>query len=152
MRDQADLHASLQARLAHDHEAIDALLRQLEDAFATGDRSVASAAWKRFDQRLSAHLAFEDELLMPEFLAANPQEAAGIIEDHKAIRRLVDELGIADNLHETRAPAIAQLAALLRQHAEREDGTLYAWALRAMSDPAVRPRLDRVFAAEFATT
>lgn len=131
------------ARLASDHQQIEELLVKLVDAFDSNDRDVATTAFEAFDRRLTAHLALEDELL-PDFAVIDAAAAEQLTAEHRVIRARVDELGVADNLHLSRASAVRELVELLRRHVKREDTTLYAWADR-VDDPTLRPRLDRIF-------
>lgn len=123
---------TLRGRLTADHQEIEEFLVRLIDAFDSGDREIATTAFKAFDRRLTAHLAFEDEVLLPEFAAVDPEGAAQIATEHRAIRARVDQLAIADNLHLSRATEIRELVEILRRHAEREEAWLYEWAERAI--------------------
>lgn len=98
------------------------------EAFDTGDHEVAREAFREFDRQLLAHLAMEEQTLLLEFAEISPIGAAQIVDEHRDIRSLVDELGIGTDLHITRAAAIRELADLLRAHARREDALLYRWA------------------------
>lgn len=128
--------------LLQDHEEIEQLLQDLLAAFETGERSVAASAFHVFDQRLSAHLAFEDETLLPALTEIDRREADEIAAEHAAIRARVDELAIADNLHLSRATQVHALVEMLRAHAAREEQTLYRLADSLAEQPAVRHRLD----------
>jgi len=129
----------LHARLHLEHAGIDEALERLIEAFATGDHEVARAAFRDFDVRLSAHLALEDEVLLPAFATVDIDEAAAIAADHRAIRAKVDELAIGSDLHLVKLPAIRRLAEDLRAHAEREDELLYPWAERHFDDSQELP-------------
>lgn len=117
----------LRANLVLEHEEIDRALARLVEAFGTGDRDVARDAFREFDTRLSTHLAFEEQVLLPEFAAFDPGEAAKIVDEHRIIRAAIDELGIGTDLHLTRAPAIRKLAETLLAHARRENALFYRW-------------------------
>lgn len=125
---------TLRARLGTEHAQIEELLVQLIDAFDSGDRDIATTAFTAFERRLSEHLALEDELLLPEFARFDAAEAEDLAAEHRIIRQRVEELGIADNLHMSRANAIRELVDMLRGHAHREDVGLYAWADRSVDD------------------
>lgn len=129
----------LHARLRLEHAGIDEALERLIEAFATGDHEVARTAFRDFDVRLAAHLALEDEVLLPVFATVNAAEAATIAADHRAIRAKVDGLAIGSDLHLVKLPAIRRLAEDLRAHAEREDAILYPWVDRDFEDSQERP-------------
>jgi hypothetical protein len=126
---------SVRANLLHDHEEIDRSLEHLVEAFATGDRDVARDAFRALDGQLSAHLALEDEVLLPQLAEIYPLEAGQLVREHLAIRAMLDELGVGTDLHATRLPAIRKLAETLRAHAQREDALFYPWI-----DTQPRPR------------
>lgn len=120
--------ANLQALLTRDHQRLDALFERLLSAFHANARSELCPLWAEFDSRLRAHIAIEEEHILPEFARIDPNEARAIAEEHVQIRRLLSELDIAVDLHLVREPAIESLIALLREHARREDALMYRWA------------------------
>jgi len=124
-------------RLRLEHRAIDEALERLIRAYETGDQEVARVAFRDFDRHLTAHLSMEDELLLPAFAEFDPDEAADIAAEHRAIRARIDELVIGSDLHVTKLPAIRELAAALRSHAEREDRVLYRWIDQSSMKEAV---------------
>jgi hemerythrin-like domain-containing protein len=130
--------------LLQDHEEIELLLHDLLSAFDSGDRSVATEAFESFERRISAHLAFEDETLLPALAEIDRREADELAAEHRAIRARIDELAIADNLHLSRATQVHRLIDMLRTHAAREERTLYQLADSLADQPAVRSRLDRL--------
>ena len=111
-----------------DHDEISVLFDDLLAAFRSGDRDEAAAMFTRFERRLAAHLALEDELLLPALRRADPGEADALATEHRAIRTRLTELGIGVDLHVTRATWVAEFVDLLRAHARREDALLYQWA------------------------
>lgn len=117
------------------------LLEELLAAFDSGERSVATPAFQAFDRRLTAHLAFEGEFLLPALAAIDPGEADVIAAEHRAIRLRVEELAIMDNLHLSRATQVRELVEMLRAHAQREDDVMYRLADR-LDQPVLRARLD----------
>jgi hemerythrin len=142
MADSAQTPELLGAWLSADHDEIERLLANLIDAFETGDRDIAAAAYRDVERHLSAHFAIEDDVLLPELSRAYPDEARALAEEHQAIRLKVDELGIGVDLHATRAPAIRELVDMLRAHAHREDSLLYRWVDHAADEPALRARIE----------
>jgi hypothetical protein len=116
-----------------DHAEISALFDEVLAAFKSGDRDLAALVFTRFERRLEAHLALEDELLLPPLRRVDPDEAAALSADHEWIRAQLTELGIGVDLHLTRATWVAAFVEKLRAHARREDALLYRWA----DDPTV---------------
>ena len=135
----------VKARMISDHDDLDAFLDQLIAAYETGDRGAAASAYQELEARLKAHFAMEEELLFPEFARGEPREADELRAEHAAIRASLDELGVGVDLHQTRLPAMRELAGRLRGHAARENEAVYRWADRAFSDPARRAIFERAF-------
>ncbi len=134
--------SGLRDSLLEQHEEIDRSLAALVTAYETGDHGVARQEFREFDARLSAHLAFEEERLLPSFAAFDPGEAERIAAEHRAIRVAIDELGVGADLHLTRLPAIRALADMLRAHARREDSLFYRWAQEHAPAVPVEPSPD----------
>jgi len=70
----------------------------------------------------------EELYLLPLLEASHPTEVERTHAEHARIRELVDELGVAVELHTARKPAITELIELLKLHSAREDEALYSWA------------------------
>lgn len=117
-----------------DHDDLDGLLQRLIAAFQTGDWDVARTTYAQFETQLTTHLRVEEELLFPDFEKVEPVETALLKDEHARIRARLFELGVGVDLHQTRLPAIEELAQSLRQHADRENKLLYRWADRFYSD------------------
>jgi hypothetical protein len=130
------------ALLLRDHAEIEVLLQDLLVAFDGGDRSLATSAFQALDRRLSAHLAFEEEMLLPALAAIDPREADEISAQHRTIRARVEMLAVADNLHLSRANEVHEVVEMLRAHARHEERTLYGLADRLADQPALHDRLD----------
>ncbi len=64
--DVSSLHAG--------HQALEQLRRDVKVAFEEGDRTFVAAALRAFDRRLLAHLAEEEELVIPLLLALTEDE------------------------------------------------------------------------------
>jgi hemerythrin-like domain-containing protein len=130
------------SQLLRDHEEIEALLQDLLAAFETGERSVASRAFQAFERRLSAHLALEDEMLLPALAASSPREAEEIAAEHRSIRARLEEIAVENNLHVSRATEVRRFVQMLRAHAQHEERALYPLADRLANQSALRHRLD----------
>jgi hypothetical protein len=141
--------ASLQDTLTTEHERLDALFERLLAAFRADARTELGPLWAEFDSRLRAHLALEEEHILPELAKVDPGEASALSQEHVRIRELLTELDVAIDLHLCRERTIVDLIAMLREHAQREDGLMYRWAaanLSATQQHTIRDELRRTFA------
>jgi hypothetical protein len=118
----------LQSMLAREHESLNGLFDRLLAAFHADARAELGPLWTDFDSRLRSHLALEEEYILPEFAKVDVTEANALRAEHVRIRELLCELDIAVDLHLAREGTVADLVALLRAHAEREDRLMYRWA------------------------
>jgi hypothetical protein len=117
-----------------DHVELSRALSDLAELARGGEAAAVRAAFVVVEAELRRHLAFEEEQLLPRFAEGYPAEAALLREEHQRIRRRLDELGIALELHSLRADMVDELTAQLRDHAQREERLFYDW-----SDGALRP-------------
>lgn len=122
----------LRDAMSSDHEDIIRLFDHTVAVFQSGDGAAAEAAFARFEMRLDAHLAFEDDVLLPSLRRAHPAEAAELAAEHHRIRGRLMELAVGLELHLTRPAWVADFVELLTRHAHREDALVYRWA----GDPA----------------
>jgi hypothetical protein len=127
-----------------EHAHLGMLFEATIGAFQRGDAAAAASSFAAVEERLVAHLALEDELLIPPLRDVDPDSAEALAEDHRRIRARLAELGIAVELHAARAPAVEELAALVRAHAHREDALLYRWADQALHDLDEQVRTRRL--------
>jgi hemerythrin-like domain-containing protein len=114
--------------LSREHTQLDALFEQLLAALRADATEDTAKLWSAFDSELSAHLALEEESILPAFGRAHPTEAAEIRNEHAQIRAALLELGVDVDLHAARADRVARFIALLRRHAAREDELMYRWS------------------------
>ena len=117
-------------RLRTEHRALDAHFRDIADHVRAGDPIALDAAWTQLEGALVAHMAFEERHLLPLFERHDADEAAQLRGEHAQIRRRLDELGVAIELHTLREATAEEFLATLRAHAAREDALFYAWADR----------------------
>jgi hypothetical protein len=115
-----------------DHVAIARKLRELAEHAHRGDAAAIHASFEALERALADHLAYEDDRLLPRFAEADPNEAAALRDEHARIRRRLEDLGIALELHTLRAGMIDDFIDLLYRHAVREERALYAWSERAL--------------------
>lgn len=116
------------AKLAKDHEELDALLERLaEDTEAPGQGEL-EATWAVLESRLLRHLEAEERFLLPLVEASHPLEVQRTRDEHARIRSNLAELGVAIELHCARKPQLMELIRFLRAHAKHEDEALYQLA------------------------
>jgi hypothetical protein len=127
-----DKPAGVLRGMHEDHVAIAGALRQLAEDAHRGDVAAMRATFDAVDEALRGHLAYEDDRLLPRFADADASEAAALRDEHARIRRRLDDLGIALELHSLRAEMIDDFIDLLYRHAVREERALYAWSERAL--------------------
>lgn len=118
----------LQAKLAEDHEEINAALRCLAEDVEAPCAGELQATWAAFEGRLTRHLEAEERFLLPLIEASDPDEVQRIRADHARIRDSIAGLGIAIELHTARQPQIAELIQFLQAHAKHEDEAFYRLA------------------------
>jgi hypothetical protein len=118
-------------RLLHDHhrELERACTDLLGEAYADDARGMA-LAWHRFERRILAHIAAEEELLLPAYGREHPDDVALIRRGHDGLRRLLTPLGVDVELGLIRVDAVERLVAALRAHGAYEDRAMYPWAAR----------------------
>lgn len=114
--------------LVEDHARLGKLFNELIAAFRDGDRDECAALWDTFESSLAAHMALEEQLVLPEFAKFDPAEAAALAREHAAIRTSLGELGVGVDLHRTNAEAVERFIRMLEHHAQLEDALMYRWA------------------------
>jgi hemerythrin-like domain-containing protein len=128
---------SLRSLLLREHAELDSLFEQLLEALRADATEDTAKLWSAFDGELRAHLALEEEAILPAFSRAHPIDAADIRDEHAQIRAALLELGVSVDLHAARADMVARFIALLRRHAAREDELMYRWSEQHL-EPHVR--------------
>jgi hypothetical protein len=118
------------ALLADEHRRLEALFEALVAAFAADARDDICRLWTDLDRTLTAHMALEERLILPEFAKVSPEEAFALLAEHGELRRTLLELGVCVDLHSLRADLAGRFVGRLREHARREDNLLYRWAAR----------------------
>ena len=111
-----------------DHDRLEALCDNLLEAYEQDDWCIVRAAFQRLDAALAAHIEAEEGWLLPGYRRAAPAEADALARDHVLFRRQLAEIGVGIDLHCVSAGMVRDLVARLREHAAREDRTLYRWA------------------------
>ena len=126
---------------AHHHDVERACL-ELRGEMYGDDRLALIAAWHRFEERITAHMLAEEQLLLDAYAREEPDDARAIKAEHARLRSVLTPLAVECELHLIRAGTLERLLAFLRMHAEHEDRGLYAWADRAL-DATAREALTR---------
>lgn len=131
--------------LVKDHASLKKLFAELVGAFRAGDRDRCAALWNAFDSKLEAHMALEEQLILPEFAKVDPAEATALGREHVAIRAALCELGIGVDLHCTNVELVERFIHVLEDHARREEALLYHWGranLTQSVQATIRSRLN----------
>jgi hemerythrin-like domain-containing protein len=123
-----------------DHRRLERLFEALVACAQQGDPLALRARWSQFEGDLLRHLAEEEATMLPAFARQRPEEARRIREEHEDIRRAVLELGIDLDLHLLRESTVREFVDRLREHARREDASLYRWVHRQI-DPWRHPHI-----------
>jgi len=119
---------SIRAKLAKDHEELDALLERLAEDIESPAKDALAASWAAVESRLIRHLEAEERFLLPLLEVSHPKEVARTRAENSQIRDSIAELGVAIELHTAREPQISELIRFLRAHAQHEDEALYRLA------------------------
>ena len=132
--DSGDIHRAL----ASDHERLDQLFRELENAVEGADQPTIQRDWTDFERGVLAHFEAEERLIFPLLEIEHAPEVKRAKEDHERVRALLAILGVRTDLHLLRKEVADELIARLREHAEWEDRTLYPWAQSKASEETRR--------------
>lgn len=117
------------AALRADHDELEKRAANVLESIEAGSRSEISEAIAVMRASILAHLDGEERELLPGYLLHAPADAYRIIDEHVAIRKALDELDIATDLHFLRANVVKQLLERLRAHAARENAGLYRFVM-----------------------
>lgn len=133
--------------LREDHRRLERLFQELENAVECANDPTIRATWTEFERGVTTHLETEERELFPALQERHPEEIARLQRDHDRIRKLILDLGIAADLHTLRKDVADELVGALREHAAREDQTLYPWAQAEVDSAAHRSIIDKLEAA-----
>jgi hemerythrin len=126
--------SNLRAHLLDDHRHLEEDVAQLVTACKANDQTRMQELWSDFEPRLLAHFETEERSLLPALLDRHSRAVRVIFEEHRHIRRRVEELGEALDLHQVRLESLCSFFDELRAHAATEDRLMYQWADEALSD------------------
>jgi hemerythrin-like domain-containing protein len=130
--------------LLEDHRRIDGLFDRLVAAVRSGDREATERAFKRSEEAILRHLDVEEMFVFPALREGHAKEIDRLRRDHDEIRKQLGELGLALELHTIRADAVESFAAMLREHAEREESLAYVQAGHTLSIGVARSIAARI--------
>jgi hemerythrin len=124
---------------AEDHVAInEQLLAQVAEH---ADAKTVATIFNKVGAALRQHLA-EEERAFPAFEKEHPWEIRRLREDHEAFRRTLDALLVLAELRLLPAQTVHAFIARLREHAKREDASLYAWTDDKAASSSRHPLID----------
>jgi hemerythrin superfamily protein len=109
------------------HREIEAACLEIMAAGYTDDPRDLTLRWRVIERELLAHMATEEQLLLPAYERAEPEIAQALRADHAALRARAMELAVAIQLHAVRVEQLRAFVDALRAHAAREETSLYLW-------------------------
>jgi hemerythrin superfamily protein len=124
--------------LTTDHQRLEQLFRELENAVEGADQPTIQRDWTDFERGVLAHFEAEERLIFPLLETEHAPEVERAKKDHERVRTLLANLGVRTDLHLLRKDVADELIARLREHAEWEDRTLYPWAQSRASEETHR--------------
>jgi hemerythrin-like domain-containing protein len=129
----------LKQRLSADHAELAQQLQALARSVDANDPACdLGQCWADFEASLSDHLDTEERVIFPVVASAHRAEIEALRAEHRLIRKTLSELGVAVELHTLRKAAVDALIAFLKQHAARENDSLYEWLERTPSSGTER--------------
>lgn len=120
-----------------DHEVLAKLATEILATIVDGDPERVPESISVLQAAVAAHLSDEERELLPRYAMHAPEDAARIVEEHAAIRKVLSQLDVDTDLHLVRAAAIASFLSAMNAHAAREDAGMYRWACEGAHAPAV---------------
>jgi len=124
----APKHAGLRSLLRDHHLEIESACLELMGAAFVDDPPILARRWSAFEHEVLDHMAAEEELLIPSYQSADPEQAQELRADHILLRDILEHVALDVELHAIRIERLKDLVAMLRAHAYREERTLYPWA------------------------
>ena len=134
--------------LGEEHRRLRHILDDLLGAAGAGRSDIAASSFATLRRGLHRHISVEDEMVFPAFEERTGMRDSGptvtMRREHREIERRVE--AIADAIEQDDAATVTaqagELAALLDDHARREEGALYPTCDRLM-DARERARVLR---------
>jgi len=124
--------------MSHDHDRLDALFEEFRRT-KTQDLGRARRLFDEFRSGLERHILWEEDVLFPAFEARTGMHEAGptavMRMEHRQIQALLAEMAQALEAGRTDTDALEQdLLQVLGVHNSKEEGILYPWIDRELSD------------------
>jgi hemerythrin-like domain-containing protein len=150
MQTTTDSHEDVRSQLGAEHDELAKRFLDLGNASEQGDRATVLASFRALDAALRAHMAHEEEALLPALAARHPDEVGAIARENAELRARLDELAIQAELHALRDETVRAFVDHLEAHAQREDAGLYHFAeselAASVKRGALASALDRLAA------
>lgn len=151
MEEQIDLQhggATMLDTLRGTHEELARMADDVAESIREDDREIMHDDFAELERRLLDHMSWEEMYILPTYGKRQPAEAAEIRAEHAEFRARLGEIGIAIDLHTVRANNFEELAARIRDHADREEA-MYTSISNELGDEtyeAVDNQFHRFFA------
>lgn len=129
-----DLETGLTGFFEQDHRDCDARWADVEELLDTADIESARVAWQKYDSSMRRHIAMEEEVVFPAFVAKSGIADGGPIAVMKAEH--LEMIGLLEQIDAAMQAGDAQLAMdigdnllmLVQQHNAREEDIFYPMA------------------------
>lgn len=119
-----DVEPSMRDALATQHERIERLLEQVAEACAAKDWPMATALWSELERELLAHLALEEDDVLPLARGRCEVDTRALAREHEHIRSRLRELGVLVRRGTVRSRTINAFAAEIQAHTAHENNLL----------------------------
>jgi hemerythrin superfamily protein len=130
--------------LREHHEKLDRVFDHLVERTRAGDAAAADETWTEFERELLAHMEAEEKFILPLLDQSAPADAAHVRNEHEHIRAMLHEMGISLELHTLPAEKVHSFVQFLREHATKEEASLYPFADRFLSEDQKHGLLERL--------
>src|SRR5215471_18532572 len=114
--------------MMEDHQQLEHRLAHIVAMLEKNQSEAMPALWIEFDARARAHLGAEEEHLLPALLRWRRRDARAIVEEHKLIRRRLDELATAIGDRVVKVKDLRRFLDELSAHGRIEDQRVDQWA------------------------
>ena|SRR6185503_6848118 len=119
--------SSIHNLLTRDHARLERLFDELLEAVRTDSAEDLSRVWTSIEEGVTAHLAAEEDFVLPSFEEVDPSETEVLRAEHRQIRKGLAGLAAAIRGGTLDEGSITALVGVLRAHGRREDGLFYPW-------------------------
>lgn len=119
--------SSIRQLLTRDHARLERLFDELLETVRADAAEDLSRVWTLLEEGVTAHLAAEEDFVLPQFEASDPHETEVLRGEHRQIRKGLAGLAAAVRRGHLAEEPITALVGLLRAHGRREDGLFYLW-------------------------